>query len=110
MNTLQTVLFVLGLGAVVVVGVWIFYVISNFGDYFFEIEGSENTFGSNADLVQVDYRKGLWNQTDPVVEGNNTLPNLTDAKIKQSSFASSLDLEEEMFNLGLYAELKQQLT
>lgn len=45
MNTLQTVLFILGLGAVVVVGVWIFYVISHFGDYAFEIEGSENMFG-----------------------------------------------------------------
>jgi hypothetical protein len=93
MNTLQTILFVLGLGAVVVVGVWIFYVISHFGDYAFEIEGSENTFGSNADLVQADYRKGLWNQTDPGDESNYTLPNLTDANIKQSSFASSLYLE-----------------
>ena len=56
MNTLTKV--VLGLGIVaVVVGVWIFYVISNSGDYTFEIEGSENVFGANAGSVQVDYRK-----------------------------------------------------
>ena len=56
MNTLTKV--VLGLGIVaVVVGVWIFYVISNFGDYPFEIEGSENVFGASAGSVPVDYRK-----------------------------------------------------
>ena len=92
MNTLTKVVLELGIGAVVV-GVWIFYVISNFGDYAFEIEGSENMFGPNAGSVQADYRKGLWNQTDPDDESNYTLPNLTSAKIRQSSFASSLYLE-----------------
>lgn len=109
MNTLTKV--VLGLGIVaVVVGVWIFYVISNFGDYPFEIEGSENVFGANAGSVQVDYRKGLWNQTDPDAGDNYTLPNITDPKIRQSTFTSSLDIEEEMHNLGLYAKIKQRLT
>jgi hypothetical protein len=76
MNTLTKV--VLGLGIVaVVVGVWIFYVISNFGDYTFEIEGSENVFGANAGSVPVDYRKGLWNQIHTDTGDNYTLPNTT---------------------------------
>jgi hypothetical protein len=55
MNTLTKV--VLGLGIVaVVVGVWIFYVISNFRDYTFEIEESENVFGANAGSVRLQKR------------------------------------------------------
>lgn len=79
MNNLAKVL--LGLGIGVVVGLWIFYVIPNFGDYAFEVEGSENMFGSNLGSVQADYRKGLWNQTDPDDNGDNyTLPNITNPR------------------------------
>jgi hypothetical protein len=77
MNTLTKVVLGLGIVAVVVVGVWIFYVISNFGDYTFQIEGSENVFGANAGSVPVDYRKGLWNQTHTDAGDNYTLPNTT---------------------------------
>jgi hypothetical protein len=110
MNNLAKVLLGLGIGVVVVAVVWIFYVIPNFGDYAFEVEGSENIFGDNAGSVQVDYRKGLWNQTDPDAGDNYTLSNITDPEIRQSAFTSSLDIEQEMHNLGLYAEIKQQLT